>query len=186
VSSAHSVSHFNVQVLYSEHHNWLKSWLYQRLGNSAEAADLTQDTFLRLLGLPASRHFSSNEHARNFLCATAKNLCIDLWRRKEIEKAWHDTLSSYPEETAPSAERQAAVLEALEEINLMLSELPTKAAKAFLLAVVCQMTDAETAIQLGVSDRMVRKYVAKAMLACLTLQASQTTRELISEPRLYG
>ena len=186
MSSAQSVINHHVQVLYSEHHNWLKSWLYQRLGNSAEAADLTQDTFLRLLGLPASRHFSSNEHARNFLCATAKNLCIDLWRRKEIEKAWHDTLSSYPEETAPSAERQAAVLEALEEINLMLSELPTKAAKAFLLAVVCQMTDAETAIQLGVSDRMVRKYVAKAMLACLTLQASQTTRELISEPRLYG
>ena len=183
MSSAHSVSHFNVQVLYSEHHNWLKSWLYQRLGNSAEAADLTQDTFLRLLGLPASRHFSSNEHARNFLCATAKNLCIDLWRRKEIEKAWHDTLSSYPEETAPSAERQVAVLEALEEINLMLSELPAKAAKAFLLAVVCQMTDAETAVQLGVSDRMVRKYVAKAMLACLKLQASQTTRELISEPQ---
>ena len=75
------------------------------------------------------------------------------------------------------------MLEALEEINLMLSELPAKAAKAFLLAVVCQMTDAETAVQLGVSDRMVRKYVAKAMLACLKLQASQTTRELISEPQ---
>lgn len=180
MSSAQSVSHFNVQVLYSEHHNWLKSWLYQRLGNSAEAADLTQDTFLRLLGLPSSRHFSSGEHARNFLCATAKNLCIDLWRRKEIEKAWHDTLSSYPEETAPSAERQAAVLEALEEISLMLSELPNKVAKAFLLAVVCQMTDAETATQLGVSDRMVRKYVAKAMLACLKLHASHTSRELLS------
>ena len=65
----------------------------------------------------------------------------------------------------------------------MLSELPAKAAKAFLLAVVCQMTDAETAVQLGVSDRMVRKYVAQAMLACLKLQASQTTLELISEPQ---
>ncbi|ODN65655.1 sigma-70 family RNA polymerase sigma factor [Methylophaga muralis] len=184
MSSAQSVSNFNVQVLYSEHHNWLKSWLYQRLGNSAEAADLTQDTFLRLLGLRSSRHFSSSDHARSYLCATAKNLCIDHWRRKEIEKAWHDTLSSYPEETAPSAERQASVLEALEEINLMLSELPAKVAKAFLLAVVCQMTDAETAIQLGVSDRMVRKYVAKAMLACLKLQASHTTRELISEPEM--
>ncbi|MCL5974833.1 MAG: sigma-70 family RNA polymerase sigma factor [Gammaproteobacteria bacterium] len=184
MSSAQSVSNFNVQVLYSEHHNWLKSWLYQRLGNSAEAADLTQDTFLRLLGLRSSRQFSSSEHARSYLCTTAKNLCIDHWRRKEIEKAWHDTLSSYPEETAPSAERQAAVLEALEEINLMLSELPAKVAKAFLLAVVCQMTDAETAIQLGVSDRMVRKYVAKAMLACLKLQASHTSRELISEPEM--
>lgn len=81
----------------------------------------------------------------------------------------------------PPAERQAAVLEALEEINQMLSNLPPKAAKAFLLAVVCQMTDAETAIELGVSDRMVRKYVAKAMLACLKLQASQTARELIAE-----
>jgi RNA polymerase sigma-70 factor (ECF subfamily) len=183
VSSAQSVIHHHVQVLYSEHHNWLKGWLSQRLGNSTEAADLTQDTFLRLLGLPSSRHFSSSDQARSYLRATAKNLCIDLWRRKEIEKAWHDTLSSYPEETAPSAERQVAVLEALEEINLMLSELPAKAAKAFLLAVVCQMTDAETAVQLGVSDRMVRKYVAQAMLACLKLQASQTTRELISEPQ---
>ena len=156
MSSAQSVINHHVQVLYSEHHNWLKGWLSQRLGSDQE---------------------------RSYLRATAKNLCIDLWRRKEIEKAWHDTLSSYPEETAPSAERQVAVLEALEEINLMLSELPAKAAKAFLLAVVCQMTDAETAVQLGVSDRMVRKYVAKAMLACLKLQASQTTRELISEPQ---
>lgn len=181
MSFTQSVDHSNVQVLYSEHQNWLKSWLYQRLGNSAEAADLTQDTFVRLLVLPSSRHFSSSEQARGYLRATAKNLCIDLWRRKEIEQAWQDTLASYPEETVPSAERQAAVLEALEEINQMLSNLPPKAAKAFLLAVVCQMTDAETAIKLGVSDRMVRKYVAKAMLACLKLQASQTARELIAE-----
>ena len=70
------------------------------------------------------------------------------------------------------------MLEALEEISLMLNSLPTKAAKAFLLAVVCQMTDAETAKELGVSDRMVRKYVAKAMLACLTLHASRTSIDL--------
>lgn len=184
MSSAQSVSHYHVQVLYSEHYNWLNAWLSQRLGNASEAADLTQDTFLRLLGLPSSRHFASSAQARNYLRATAKNLCIDHWRRKEIEKAWHDTISGYPEETAPSAERQVVVLEALNEINLMLSELPGKVAKAFLLAVVCQMTDVETAVHLGVSDRMVRKYVAQAMLACLKLQASQTTRELISESQI--
>ena len=42
-------SHLSVQRLYSDHHGWLKNWLRGRLGNAADAADLAQDTFLRLL-----------------------------------------------------------------------------------------------------------------------------------------
>ena len=72
MSSAQSVINHHVQVLYSEHHNWLKGWLSQRLGNSTEAADLTQDTFLRLLGFPSSRHFSSSDQARSYLRAIRK------------------------------------------------------------------------------------------------------------------
>ena len=70
------------------------------------------------------------------------------------------------------------VLQALEEISAMLHALPAKTAKAFLLAVVCQMTDDAVGAELGISGRMVRKHVAKAMLACLKLQAHQIVNDL--------
>ncbi|KAG1367228.1 hypothetical protein G6F59_018803 [Rhizopus arrhizus] len=63
------------------------------------------------------------------------------------------------------------VLEALGEIDAMLRELPPKVAHAFVMAVACEMTDNEVAAPLHVSSRMVRKYVAQAMLCCMKLEA---------------
>ncbi|MNT00318.1 RNA polymerase sigma factor [compost metagenome] len=53
----------------------------------------------------------------------------------------------------------------------MLRELPPKVAHAFVMAVACEMTDQEVADTLNVSARMVRKYVARAMLCCMKLEA---------------
>ncbi|MOA67843.1 hypothetical protein D3C78_1951850 [compost metagenome] len=39
------------------------------------------------------------------------------------------------------------------------------------MAVACEMTDKEVADVLKVSSRMVRKYVAQAMLCCMKLEA---------------
>ncbi|MGK9563787.1 sigma factor, partial [Salmonella enterica subsp. enterica] len=35
--------------LYRDHRSWLESWLRRRLGNAWDAADLSQDTFVRVL-----------------------------------------------------------------------------------------------------------------------------------------
>jgi len=163
-----------METLYCDHHGWLQGWLRRRLGNAADAADLAQDTFVRLITSRTERHFDSIGEARAYLRTTAQNLCINMWRRQEIERAWLDTLAMTPEASYPSAERQAMVLQALHEIGGMLKTLSPKAARAFVLAVVCEMTDAEVAGELGVSDRMVRKYVAQAMLGCLSLRARDT------------
>lgn len=164
--------------LYSDHHGWLYGWLHRRLGNTADAADLAHDTFLRLLSRSSLPALGSLGEARAYLRTTARNLCINLWRRQEIERAWLETLAATPEATYPSAERQALILEALREISMMLDALPAKAAQAFLMAVACQMTDAEVGAHLGISERMVRKYVAKAMFGCLQLQARHTVQAL--------
>ena len=171
----------SVEGLYCDHHDWLQGWLRRRLGNAADAADLAHDAFVRLLSGRARQRFESDAAARAYLRVTAKNLCINLWRRQEIELAWLDILATTPESYHPSAERQATVLQALEEIGAMLQGLSVKAARAFTLAVVCGLTDDEVGAELGVSGRMVRKYVAQAMLGCLRLRASQTAAELRHE-----
>ena len=157
----------SVEVLYLDHHHWLQGWLRRRLGNASDAADLAHDAFLRLLTMP--RQFDTLPQARVYLRTMANGLCVDLWRRRSIEQAWLEALATRPESEVPSVEHQGIVLQALQEVDAMLRSLPPKAANAFVMAVGCEMTDKEVAAELGVSTRMVRKYVAQVMLHCLQL-----------------
>lgn len=168
-----------IAEIYDDHHGWLNSWLFRRLGNAPDAADLAHDVFLRLILKPAPRGFTTAAEARGYLRAMANGMCINLWQRREIEQAWLETLAAQPQAFAPSAEHQAMVLEALNEVGTMLLELSTKAARAFLLTEACQMNQKEVAEELGVSTRMVRKYIAQAMLKCMQLQARETVAELL-------
>ncbi|MET0266644.1 MAG: sigma-70 family RNA polymerase sigma factor [Duganella sp.] len=169
MAAANALLHEQVELLYSDHHGWLYSLLRRRLGNSADAADLAHDAFFRLLLKP--RSFDSFSGARAYLSTAARGLCIDLWRRREIEQAWREALAAQPEAVACSAEQQAIVLESLAAVDAMLRRLPANVASAFVMAMVLEMSDKEVAAQLGVSDRMVRKYVAQAMLHCMQLDA---------------
>jgi len=38
-----------IHILYTGHHSWLYNWLRHKLGNACDAADIAQDTFLRIL-----------------------------------------------------------------------------------------------------------------------------------------
>ena len=61
-----------VQSLYSEHHGWLLGWLRKKLSCPHGAADVAQDTFVRII---ASRDalFGMRE-PRAYLSTTAKRL----------------------------------------------------------------------------------------------------------------
>lgn len=179
MSSAEPALQQEMHTLYSDHHGWLTTWLRRRLGNTFDAADLAQDTFLRLLTRP--RGFDSFDGARACLSTIAKGLCIDLWRRREIEQAWLEAIAARPEAIVPSAEHQVMVIQALLEIDAMLSQLPDKAASAFVMAMVYGMTDKEVAAELGVSDRMVRKYMTQAMVHCMALEAQHLVSQLEPE-----
>ncbi|MBU4609411.1 sigma-70 family RNA polymerase sigma factor [Achromobacter sp. GG226] len=161
----------SVAGLYGAHHGWLQHWLTRRLGDACDAADLAQDAFVRLLRRPL--RFETVPQARLYLRTMAQGLCVDLWRRRSLEQAWLEALAAQPEAVVPSAEHQVIVLQALQEIDAMLRQLSPRAAQAFVLSMACEMTDREVAEALGVSTRMVRKYVAQAMLHCLRLEAGE-------------
>ncbi|WBL66029.1 sigma-70 family RNA polymerase sigma factor [Thauera sp. WB-2] len=170
MSSSAYASSSSVELVYRDNHNWLQGWLRRRLGNASEAADLAHDTFIRLLRSP--QQFDSQPAARAYLRVVANGLCIDLWRHREIERAWLDTLAVLPEAQAPSPEDQHIVLQALREIDTMLRSLSAKAARAFVLSAACGMTHQEIACELGVSSRTVRTYITQAMLHCMKLEAA--------------
>lgn len=158
-----------LSALYEEHHPWLRQWLRRKLGCSEIAADLAQETFVRLLTRP--RMLDSNPGVKAFLSTIAKGLCIDLWRRQEIERAWLDALAAHPEVKVASPENHLLMIEALARVDAMLRRLPEKVATAFLLSQLEGLTYREIAERLGVSDRMVKKYMAQAMLQCALIDA---------------
>ncbi|MCC5901401.1 MAG: sigma-70 family RNA polymerase sigma factor [Halomonas sp.] len=155
--------------LYHHHQPWLQQLLSRRLGCGESAADLAQDAFVRLLKTP--RHLDSFDGARAYLSRMAKGLCVDHWRRLDIERAWQEALAARAEAYLPSAEHQQIVIETLCEIDHMLARLPEKVATAFLASQLQGKPYRQIAEELGVSERMVKKYMAQAMLQCALIEA---------------
>lgn len=154
----------DVQEIYHSHHAWLQGWLCRRVGCSQQAADLAQDTFLRLLH--QQRDIPLRE-PRSWLATVAHGLMVNYWRRRDIERAYLQELESQDLEWANSPEQQVLVVDALLEIDTLLAGLPAKVRQAFLAVHLEGLTYKQVAVQLKVSERMVKKYMAQAMLACL-------------------
>ncbi|MFN3885507.1 MAG: sigma-70 family RNA polymerase sigma factor [Aquabacterium sp.] len=152
-----------IATLYADHHGWLQGWLRRKLSCSFDAADVAQDTFMRLL---ARREPPNTREPRALLSTIARGLVIDRWRRRELEQAWLETLASLPEPESPPPESRLMFLEALIEIDRMLDTLKPDVRTAFLLAQLDGLTCPQIARQLGVSLATAERHVAKGLRAC--------------------
>ena len=167
MSSADRALNLHVQNLYCEHHGWLHRWLDRKLGNTSDAADLAHDTFVRLLTRQSATSFGAEPRA--LLTHIAKGLVIDRWRRQDVERAYLDTVAHLPEPEVPSPEIRWLILEALYRIDAMLSAMPDKARRAFLMSQLDGMTYSQIAEALDVSLITVKRYMRDAFLACLSV-----------------
>lgn len=152
-----------IDALYRQHSAWLRSWLYNRLNNSADAADLAQDAFVRVM---QRRVVNQLEQPRAYLRTVARGLVIDLWRHREIERAWLETLAELPEQYTPSAETSVLALEALVAVDRMLDALRPVVREAFLLAQLEGLKCPAIAERMGVSVSSVERYLAQALRHC--------------------
>ncbi len=153
-----------IEVLYSDHHPWLKGWLHRRLGNAEQAADLAHDAFIRLLS--NERLPGELDEPRAFLTTVAQNLVRNHWRREKLERAYLEALAQAPCHVALSPEDQAILLETLVELDRLLDGLPTIVRRAFLLTQLDGQTHAHVAQTLDISVPTVKRYIVKAMQQC--------------------
>jgi RNA polymerase sigma factor (sigma-70 family) len=120
-----------ISSLYEAHADWLRAWLGRHTRCSHRAADLTQDTFRRLLERP---HFTVPDTPRSYLATVARRLLIDDIRRREIEQAVIDVCQlRQPGIEDISPERIAEATQLLHAVLRLLDTLPLETRSAFLL-----------------------------------------------------
>nr|WP_289812749.1 RNA polymerase sigma factor [Pseudomonas alliivorans] len=149
--------------MYRDHRSWLLAWLRRNIACPQRAQDLSQDTFVRLLGRD---ELESPREPRAFLATVAKGLMFDHFRRAALEQAYLCELMQVPEVEQPSPEEQLLILEDLKTIDRLLATLSSKARTAFLYSRLDGMSHGEIAERLGVSVSRVRQYLAQAMRQC--------------------
>ncbi|MBS7846185.1 sigma-70 family RNA polymerase sigma factor [Pseudomonas fluorescens] len=155
-------------ALYDDNHRWLRAWLYRQLKCPQDAADLTQDTFIRVLD---ARQLTQLEEPRAFLSTVARRLLFSFWRRKRLEQSYLESLALLPECYSPSEEDLALVREALESIDRLLNGLPARVRQIFILSRLEGLTQPLIAQQLNVSLATVERDLRRAFLHCLAESA---------------
>ncbi len=153
--------------VYRQHHDWLQGWLRKKTGNTWDAADIAQDTFVRVMHKDKLAQLGSEPRA--LLVHIAKGLVIDRWRHQQVERAYQEAMALLPADQWPSAEAQFLIMETLQQLDKMLHGLPGQTRAIFLLAQLDGLTYQQIAEQSGLSLVTVKRHMRKAYLACLSI-----------------
>jgi RNA polymerase sigma-19 factor, ECF subfamily len=157
--------------LYVEHNGWLQAWLRKKLRCSQQAADVAHDTFVQVL---ASHRVQEIVEPRAYLTTLAQRVLFNVWRRRDLEKAYLVTLAELPESVVPSLEDRALLLEVLSQIDTVLQTVSKQGRHVFLLNQLQDLTYREISIQLDMPLITVRRHMQRAIRACyLALHAEQ-------------
>lgn len=143
----------------------LLRFLVKRLKCPEAAADLTQETYIRL----QQRHESSPiDNARALAFHIAMNLAVDYQRKVAVRNRFmvDEDIDSCPEPISGSPEQTLIARQRLEVLKNALDELPSDCRTVFLLHGVEGLKYAEIADRLGISLSMVGKHLARAMTHC--------------------
>ncbi|MBB5367964.1 RNA polymerase sigma factor (sigma-70 family) [Janthinobacterium sp. K2Li3] len=160
-----------IATLYADHHGWLQGWLRKKMGSPACAADLAQDTFVRLLDREEA---VAAREPRAFLATVAQRVLCNHYRRQKLELAYLDLLAQLPAQHAPSPEERALLLSTLFDLDHMLDGLPLPVRRAFLLRQLDELPQQDIARQLGISLATVKRHLQRADYAAQAWQNLQT------------
>jgi RNA polymerase sigma-70 factor (ECF subfamily) len=165
-----------VEQLFREHNEALVRFLALRLGSHQEAKDVAQEAYVRILSLDEPGAIS---FLRAFLFKTAANIAID--RVRSQRRRFHSGTARLFEELRdkpPLPEQLLGGRQELAHVQRLIGELPAKCRRAFLLHRMSGLTTEEIAAQMGLSERMIRHYILRAVAYCRCgLDSLPTARE---------
>ena len=165
-----------IHEMYLHHHNWLQQWLSYRIRYPFNAADLVQDTFVKLL--QTKQKLLEIHEPRAYLVNVAKNILIDKHRRYVLEKSYLESLTGELnlQQIELSHNQLEEVIQILDFLTIALSGSPVLARKAFLMYYFEGYSQTEIATHIGKSLRTIQTYLADCLSLCIEV------RENLLEP----
>jgi RNA polymerase sigma-70 factor (ECF subfamily) len=148
-----------VANLVHEHSALLYRVAHSVVRNSAEAEDIVQEVFLRVL--QRQHQLGSIVQVRPWLVRIAWNLALDRRRRIRPEQM-DDAFAAALATTAPSAEQGLAESRRIMQVLAAMEGLPKAERQALLLSAMDELSTAEIAAVLGKTESGVRSLLFRA------------------------
>jgi len=155
-----------VERLFAEHGGALQAFFRRRIRAKADAADLAQEVYLRMLRI------SDRETIRNpvpYLYTVANNLVKEhaVLERRQATGVDIDEVETHAQlESLPAFDGDLDQMQRAERLRAVLKQLRPKCQAAVALRFTEGLTYREVGIRLGVSPQMAKKYVAQALVHC--------------------
>ena len=157
-----SMTNEELELAFKAHAGALHSFFYRHLKNSETAAELAQETYLRVLRQPPREPVLN---ARGFIFRIARNLIIDHARSRETRDQ-HDVGMAYLYEVTGESPELFDVVAARRDMEALadaLKRLPTQCQQIFLLCRLQGLPHKQVARELGVSVSTVEKQLVIAL-----------------------
>ena len=162
-AAASTVQSDDIEALFRSHNELLVRQLASRLGSTQAAREVAQEAYVRLLRLDDDKVIS---HQRAYLFRIAQNLATDRLRQRARFRQSREIELFEEEDASADTLRSAAAEEEFQFLVEVLKELPPKCQYAFRLHRFQGLTFGEVAEEMGLGERMIRVYVARALAYC--------------------
>lgn len=153
----------NIDGLYREHQSWLYGWLCRKMSNQSDAADLAQDTFVKIMYRYNDYYY---HEPRALLTTIAKSLMSNHYRRKKIEQAYLNALGTTEWEQSIDLEDHMLLVETLCELCDIIDSMPSRQKQIFILSQLEGLSYPQIADQLDISIATIKRDLTKAMAIC--------------------
>jgi RNA polymerase sigma factor (sigma-70 family) len=150
----------------------LTAFFFRRVGNSAEAEDMTQEVFVRL----TQQGERSVRSADSYIFAIAANLLRDKARRDRVRATYREEkrLEDYVGVDPLDPHRIASGRERLGRLARSLESLPDKTRRIFVLCRIENIDKATVAESFGLTIRMVEIHIRRALEHLYTEVGTET------------
>jgi RNA polymerase sigma-70 factor (ECF subfamily) len=172
-ASSQAARHDFIRGLFIEYSEALRGYIRRRVKNEADAAELVQEVYVRLMHLKCAEKL--RRAPESYLFRTAINLVRDQHRRATARSA--DRHIPFEDEMADAPHRNPEALLASRQLSSLLreaiSELSPKTREVLSLRLMEELSYREIGVRTNIPLRSIERYMSQALGHCSSRVAAQ-------------